>query len=127
MKSLIFVGFVAVLFAACQTTVKQEATPSDYIVRKGEVFKIDLKANPTTGYHWVIVHRDQRELADSLIDIFIPEKKASDVSIVGGGGTQTFKFRATNKGIDTLKFEYVRPWEVGAEPCQKASFIIEVR
>jgi Predicted secreted protein len=126
MKSLIFAGLAVTLLTACQATVKHEATPSDYIVRKGEVFKIDLKSNPTTGYHWVIVHRDERELTDSVADIFTPDSKPKD-GFVGGGGMQTFKFKGVNKGIDTLKFEYVRPWEVGAEPCQTASYIIEVR
>ena len=125
MKSLIYAGLAVFFLTACQATVKQEATPSDYIVREGEVFKVELKANATTGYHWVIVHRDQRNLADSLGDIYAPDKK--QVNVTGSGGTQTFKFKAVSKGIDTLKFVYVRPWEVGAEPAQKASYIIEVR
>lgn len=125
MKSLNFIGLAVLLLSACQTTVKHEATPSDYIVRKGETFSVDLKSNPTTGYRWILTNRASASAVDSLSDTYIPDKK--DKNIVGSGGTQSFKFNAVQKGIDSLNFIYVRSWEVGAVPCDKASFIVEVR
>lgn len=125
MRGLILLGWVAFSLAACQTTIRHEATPSDYIVRNGEVFKIELKSNPTTGYHWVLTNKASASAVDSLSDTYTPNKR--DKNIVGSGGTQTFRFKAVQKGIDSLNFIYVRPWEVGAVPCDKASFIVEVR
>lgn len=126
MRGLICLGLGIFLLVACQTTVKHEATPSDYIVRNGEVFKIELKSNPTTGYHWVMENSAEVNLVDSLSDIYTQDEKSNE-NVVGSGGTQTFQFKATRKGIDTLSFIYVRPWEVGAVPADKASFIVEVR
>ncbi len=125
MKRMIFTGLSVVLLAACQTTVKHETTPSDYVVRKGEILSIDLKSNPTTGYHWVLINRSTANSVDSLSDIYAPGKR--NKNLTGSGGTQTFKFKAVQKGIDSLNFVYVRPWEADAVPCEKASFIVEVR
>ena len=125
-SGLISVCLIMVLLVACQAPLKRETTPSDYIVRKGETFKIELKANPTTGYHWVIVHNDHRNLTDSISDVYTADQ-SKKTAIAGGGGEQTFEFKAQAKGLDTLNFIYMRPWEVGAVPCDKASFVIEIR
>jgi inhibitor of cysteine peptidase len=46
--------------------------------------------------------------------------------MMGGGGTETWTFRATKEGRETLRLEYARPWEKDAAPVQTIVFKLVV-
>jgi formylglycine-generating enzyme required for sulfatase activity len=89
-----------------QVTAKNPADMEKIDVLVGEEFRIGLESNPSTGYSW--------SLAEHLPDWLEQVDKtyvATDPGMIGGGGTETWTFRATGSGSATLTFEYQRPWE----------------
>lgn len=81
-------------------------TYQEVTVTVGETFTVDLDSNPSMGYEWVLAG----SLPDWLTWVdhgYFP----TDPGTIGGGGTETWTFRATGSGNTTLTFEYMRPWE----------------
>ncbi len=95
----------AILLFSCNT---QKGIKADYEVVKNTVFEIKLKSNPTTGYSWKwIKNKDSR--IDSIHSAYL--QNASSPGMTGVGGYETCKFKGNERGIDTLTFEYCRPWD----------------
>ena len=76
-------------------------------VKQGEVFKIVLKANHSTGYSW---HWESKS-SESIIDSVYVDYILSNKTIVGGGGNEIWEFKAKKKGSQKLIMRYKRPWE----------------
>jgi predicted secreted protein len=53
-------------------------------------------------------------------------QESTDQSLVGGGGTFTFTFKAAAPGQVVLKFDYARPWE-SVQPLQTYSVTVTVK
>ncbi len=89
-------------------------------VAEGGTLTITVGSNPTTGFSW----EEPAQVADTGIleqtgnKMLTPEGKG----IVGAAGSQSFTFRALEKGSTTVKLEYSRPWEGG----EKAEWTCEV-
>jgi inhibitor of cysteine peptidase len=93
-------------------------------VRKGEIFRIDLDANPTTGYLW-----DVRLTAGkaSLVSQNYSASAQADSLVIGGGGVESFVYKAEEAGTIEFKAEYRRPWEDSTLPAHKKStFTVKV-
>lgn len=80
---------------------------------------IELKANPTTGYEWVVsmdkedvVKLEKREYKQSV----------KDPTIVGAGGTETFCFKAVGDGTVKITFTYCRPWEENKDAARTVTY-----
>ena len=71
-------------------------------VAAGELLKIVLPANPTTGYSWQ-AEADATHLA-LVSQAFEPSGPG-----VGAGGQEAFQFRALQPGSTDLRFHYSRP------------------
>jgi len=73
-----------------------------------EIFKIDLKENPSTGYGWVL-----SQLPSSIYLIsntYTPDPHPS--GWVGSGGTRTFVFKAIEECPECeIELQYMRVWE----------------
>ena len=93
-------------------------------VRKGETFTVELDANPTTGYLW-----DMRLKAGkaTLVSQEYTSSAPAGSMVIGGGGVETFVFRAEETGRIELEAEYTRPWEKNAKPAATQRFDITVR
>ncbi len=89
-------------------------------VAEGGTLTITVGANPTTGFSW----EESAQVADTGIleqtgnKMLTPEGKG----IVGAAGSQSFTFRALEKGSTTVKLDYSRPWQGG----EKAEWTCEV-
>lgn len=81
---------------------------SNVTVRIGDLIKVGLKGNPTTGYTWTAVLDE--DSVESLRQVGEPDY-VPDSGLIGAGGTYTFTFRALSAGEAVLKLEYARPWE----------------
>lgn len=80
-------------------------------VAAGGTLTVTLESNPTTGFSW----EETAQITDTAIleqtgnKMLVPEGKG----IVGAAGSQSFTFRALEKGSTTVKLDYSRPWEGG--------------
>ena len=74
----------------------------------GKTFTIALDANMTTGYNWTQTTKDTNVVA-YVDNAYVAA--ATGPQTVGGGGIDTFTFKAVGKGTTTITLNYARPWE----------------
>ena len=80
-----------------------------FLARQNKTFRIELAANPTTGYNWYIAALDEKQ--------FKVRRSGYDPAAggrVGGGGTSYWEIIPLTKGPGMIKLLYYRVWE-GAE------------
>ncbi|MDP8298876.1 MAG: protease inhibitor I42 family protein [Candidatus Tantalella remota] len=84
-------------------------------INRGQLLKIELEANATTGYIW--------ELSDSVnkgvLNRVGKYRYIRKSRRIGSSGIQLFRFRGTKKGQARLVFEYRRPWEKEEKPARR--------
>ena len=85
----------------------------------GDLARLELISNATTGYTWVV---DDNEYFALVSDEYI----APDTGLIGAPGMQVFTFRALAEGSAELILRYVRPWETGTAPAQTITIRITV-
>ncbi|MDR0822260.1 MAG: protease inhibitor I42 family protein [Endomicrobium sp.] len=95
----------------------------------GEEVKIDLEANPTTGYSWTVSEPEKLNILEIINEQYNASKRSeiSEANLTGASGTQTFTFKVIKSGIDVVRFEYARPWQKGQQktkPSYKAYEVI---
>jgi inhibitor of cysteine peptidase len=100
------IGIIAILLFSCNS---QKNIKSDFEIRNNETFDISLNSNPSTGYSWKWVRNIAKSKVDSISTTY--QQEQSNPKRVGVTGKQIWKFKANEKGIDTLTFEYCRSWE----------------
>jgi predicted secreted protein len=92
----------------------------------GQILVVTLESNPTTGYRW-----EQAENAESVLrqigEAEFKPSETGDPPLVGAGGWEILRFRASSAGQMTLQLVYHRPWEEGVEPLKTFSLQIIVR
>lgn len=95
-------------------------------VKVGDLVQVILTGNPTTGYSWTtsLSAKDAAVLQQQGKALYA--QQAPDSTIVGGGGTFTFTFKAAASAQVVLKFNYARPWE-SVPPIQTFSVTINVK
>ncbi len=116
---------LGLLLAGCATAqstriLTQQDSGCAVAVSVGTIIVVRLPANPTTGYDWKPVSVTAPVL--TLIGL----SYAAPRGVVGAGGTDTFRFRATKTGQQRLQLNYARPWETGVPPVQTVSFMVTV-
>ena len=121
-------ALIACLLAGCATNSSPRVlTPLDngheVTVTVGQVLVVELPSNVTTGYGWN--YQNDGEVVEQLGQ----RAYAEDVhpfGMVGVGGTEIWRFRAVKVGQQTLRLDYVRPWETGVAPAKTVSFNVVV-
>lgn len=93
-------------------------------VQKGETFKIELDANPSTGYLWDV--RLKAGKASLVSQNYTSDAPAGSM-VIGGGGVESFVFKAEEAGTVELVAEYSRPWEKGTKPAVTQRFDVTVK
>lgn len=74
-------------------------------LKLGEVLNLSLKSNPTTGYMW------NASFNSSLIEQVNYGYDPDSPELIGGGGIETFTFKAVGVGETDLVMRYKRSWE----------------
>ena len=92
-------------------------------LEQGQTLAITVESNPTTGYSWA---QQEGEPDDILVMLGEPEYKSKS-ALIGGGGTETLRFRAERPGTTTLQLIYRRPWEEDAQPAATYTLTVSVR
>ena len=111
MQQKLLVIFMAMMLFSFQSSVMR--------VRTGEVFKVILKSNRSTGYMW---HWENKNEAKSIDSIYV-DYALKDRAITGAGGNEIWEFRANRKGKQDIIMVYKRPWEATSETDRK-TFVI---
>ena len=103
----------ALAVAACGTLNREGVVaPQDggtVVVRQGAPFVINLSADPTTGYGWMLT-------SDPGAAVWLiggPDYTPDPIpaGLMGVGGTTTYRFRAEALGTTQLEFAFRRSWE----------------
>ena len=95
-------------------------------VKVGDTVQVILAGNPTTGYSWLTSLGDKDAVVLQQQGEAAYAQESTDQSLVGGGGTFTFTFKAAAPGQVVLKFDYARPWE-SVQPLQTYSVTVTVK
>jgi len=73
-------------------------------VKIGNEFQIDLPSNRTTGHKWEADYdKSHMQLSSSTYNLVQGK--------TGGGGTESFIFTPSEKGVTLIRMLYKRPWE----------------
>ena len=97
----------------------------DISVRPGDVVRIKLKSNRTTGYSWAEVKdkTDAKVLKSDGGEYKVDEHPAG---MVGVGGNEIWTFQALAAGKTEIVLGYARPWEKDKEPAQTFKVTVTV-
>jgi inhibitor of cysteine peptidase len=127
--SMVLLGFLLTLTTGCgsagEVRLTGKADVSQVELKVGQELVIELESNPTTGYSWEVDEIDPTILQQDGEAVY--QDESDDAELVGGGGTETFTFKATSTGETTLTLVYHRPWEEGVEPLETFSVEVMVR
>ena len=77
-----------------------------FFVEKGKPFKIELEANPTTGYNWHIT-----EIDENYFKVRSSGYQAEATGRIGSGGKSYWNIIPLKEGISTIRLLYYRVWE----------------
>lgn len=84
---------------------------------KGQVVKVQLDENPTTGYRW-------EPSVSSGIRITDDSYAASASGRMGAGGTRTWTMKVTGTGNQQFEASYKRSWESGSADSYSIQFVV---
>ena len=86
---------------------------SEVTLKTGQLLRVRLRSNPTTGYSWA---QDVKIDPPLLIQLGAPTYDAPTSGKMGAGGHEIFRFKSTKPGKASLQFSYRRPWEKDVSP-----------
>ncbi|PID89696.1 MAG: hypothetical protein CSB01_00620 [Bacteroidia bacterium] len=125
---LIFITLAGLVFiASCAS--KKNAVEKDkrYKVKKGDLFKIKLNSNPTTGYKWMLSEPIDTTIVKFDNKDYKSSTGKSDKIMLGGGGEETWIFKTIGKGKTKIKLKYARSWEQQDSAIRQETFHLKVK
>ena len=119
--ALLSVVLLACAAGCASKKVYREGTPT-IAGRPGDFATIELAADPSTGYSWMLVGHADPRIVTLMESDYEPAKSAT----AGAPGHQRWTFRFVGPGTATLTFGYGRTW--ANAPAEKATmFNVTVR
>ena len=120
---------VSLILAGCATdhpakTLTLLDSGHQIMVTVGQVLVIELPSNRSTGYCWN--YRREAEPVVEKVGEPAYEEDSNPLGLVGAGGTEIWRFRATKVGWQPLRLEYARPWEKEGAAARQVSFDVVV-
>ncbi len=99
----------------CQSgqSINEDANGQTIHIIKGDLLRVELDQNASTGYEWLVDRIEPEKLTDMGTDY---SGYSSDPDLAGGGGVQLLCFQAVSAGTTTLRLIYRQPWEADATP-----------
>jgi predicted secreted protein len=91
------------------------------VLHSGDVLRVTLKSNPSTGYGWQILANNSSVLESGPIT-----NLPGDGHKVGTEGRLRREFTAKAEGEDRLVLAYSRPWEKSAAPARQLILYVTV-
>ncbi len=91
-------------------------------LKQGQMLAVTLESNPSTGYSWAPVEKQNSILEKFGDSLYFPSEQ--DDETIGAGGWEILYFSAVSTGQETLQLVYRRSMEPDAETAK--TFSIEV-
>lgn len=124
MKRVRLIGWLAliiVLLAACRERqgpenifIADEADSGQTVTMgPGDVLRVTLRENRTTGYFWSIATNDEAILTPIGEPDYVVESDA-----IGAGGVVTYQFEAVAPGTNVLRMVNAFQQETAVEPAE---------
>lgn len=73
----------------------------------GEIFALQFKSNPSTGYQWIVTEGNEILYKNFTI----PAEQKGDQLMAGAPGKQEFWFQPSKAGDYKITLKYMRSWE----------------
>jgi len=91
------------------TTITIDDNGGYVYAKTGDVVKLVLESNPTTGYIWSYITKPDPDVLLETNYEYIPDN--TDEKIVGSGGKEVWTYKTVNNGTALIEMVYSRPWE----------------
>ncbi len=124
----LFSLLTGLLLAGCQAgEIKAGLTENGDTIelQTGQVLVISLDSNPTTGYSWTVIHVDPAILAQQGEPEY--QQTPSQETLVGAGGTETYRFKAVGTGQTILTLGYWRSFEPDVAPINTYTLQVNIQ
>ncbi|MEW5914649.1 MAG: protease inhibitor I42 family protein [Thermodesulfobacteriota bacterium] len=118
----VLLALALILAGAAGASISKEPMQT-FVLAKGQVLKITVASNPTTGFRWVLAEQPNPK----VIKLLSQNYKASEPQRMGSGGTETWAFQAVGPGRVKINLIYLRPWEKSKPPARSRLVEVEVR
>jgi inhibitor of cysteine peptidase len=122
MKNIIFSIVCLFIFNTCSKKMSDASQQGQYKIKQGDIFRIKLESNPSTGYQWDFATPPDTTLLQLTKKEFI----SSPDSLVGAAGTEIWIFKGLKPGKTTLELQYARPWQKN-RPKKTKEYKIKVK
>jgi inhibitor of cysteine peptidase len=96
-----------------------------FTVKTGDTIEVVIAGNPTTGYEWTAVLDEASAALLEQVGEPVYAAESTDHTLVGGGGTYTFTFKALKSGSADLRLAYARAWE-NVDPIQTFTVAVTI-
>jgi len=106
---LIGISLLVLLYTFSGCRIHSKAMKTEYEIGIGESFQIELASNPSTGYSWKWMNKQEMSVVDTTDNQYIPDGPDR----IGGGGREIWKFKGLKSGSEVIKLGYTRAWESG--------------
>jgi len=126
-RILLVVSAALLLPAAAEAktvTVKEGANRKLVALKKGDVLRVQLEENPSTGYGWRRTAGPGAALKYRGSKFFPPPVKPGRPQLVGEGGYRVFRFTTLSRGKTSFKLGLFPPGR--RKPSQSYKLTVEV-
>jgi len=106
--------------AAQARTVTVTSSGKSITVKKDDRIVVIVAENPSTGFSWKTIKKPS--FLKQISSSYKADVVAGEQPLPGSGGKRTYRYRATAKGIGTLKLRYQR----GSDPSGARNFSLKV-
>jgi predicted secreted protein len=116
------------LGAGCDLFSSQKSVSQQAEVAVGDLVKVTLCSNPTTGFSW-----QEPEFSDTAVVSLVDKTFGAAVSegtsapLVGAPGTDSITLKATAKGSSNMVLKYSQPWVGGTSAEWTYTLAVTVR
>ncbi len=107
--------FVSGCLTGRSTAVNSDLSGSDTTIYSvGEIVEVNLSANPSTGYTWIVDENYDRRVIEFISKVYIPHQPPDSEPIkTGSGGVEVITFKVIGKGQTKINLTYNRRWATG--------------
>ena len=92
------------LVVTCEDFEDNPNNESEFTLKVGDKIRIELCANPSTGYEW-----DYKMTEDHIVMEEDHDYDEPEGDVVGAAGTEFWTFEAVNSGNTEIRMEYTPP------------------
>lgn len=124
-KSLIPLSAMILLLSCAGTQdgliLTEEDNGRAVTVKRGDSFKLRLKAQLSTGYSWKIINYNTK-----IMMVGKPEIETLKKDVTGGIDYQTYIVETRESGEGEIVLHYVQPWQKKVKPLQTYRITVKV-